>query len=117
MADLQIIRDSEGNPAFAVIPWRQYSRLMQSDEALFETALAENEEAFPREVVDQLLAGQNPVKVYRNYRGLTQQQLAESVGINPVYLSQIECGERTGAAKTLAAIGHALHVDLDDLVQ
>ena len=116
MADLQIIRDGEGNPAFAVIPWQRYARLTQSDEALFETALAENEEAFPREVVVQLLGGQNPVKVYRNFRGLTQQQLAESVGINPVYLSQIERGERTGAAKTLAAIARSLQVDLDDLV-
>ena len=116
MADLQIIRDGEGNPAFAVIPWQQYAHLTQSDEALFEAALAETEEAFPREVVDQLLAGQNPVKVYRNYRGLTQQQLAETVGINPVYLSQIERGDRTGAIKTLATIARALQVDLDGLV-
>lgn len=116
MTDLQIIRDREGNPAFAVIPWSLYTSLTQSDEALFETALAENEEAFPREVVDQLLAGQNPVKVYRNYRGLTQHQLAKSVGINPVYLSQIERGERTGSTGTLAGIARALRVDLDDLV-
>lgn len=116
MADLQINRDGDGNPAFAIIPWQQYTRLTQSDEALFETALAENEEAFPREVVGQLLAGQNPVKVFRNYRGLTQHQLAETVGINPVYLSQIERGVRTGATKTLAAIARALQVDLDDLV-
>lgn len=116
MANLQIIRDDAGNPAFAVIPWQQYIELSPSDEALFETALAENDEAFPREVVDRLLAGQNPVKVYRNYRGLTQHQLAETVGINPVYLSQIERGERSGSAKTLAAIANALRVDLDDLV-
>ena len=116
MANLQIIRDDAGNPAFAVIPWQQYVELSPSDEALFETALVENDESFPREVVDRLLAGQNPVKIYRNYRGLTQHQLAATVGINPVYLSQIERGERAGSAKTLAAIARALRVDLDDLV-
>ena len=116
MADLQIIRDGAGNPAFAVIPWQQYVELSPSDESLFEAALTEDEEAFPRDVVERLLAGQNPVQVYRNHRGLTQQQLAETVGINPVYLSQIERGERSGSAKTLAAIARALQVDLDDLV-
>lgn len=116
MADLQIIRDGAGNPAFAVIPWQQYIELSPSDEALFETALTEDEEAFPRDIVERLLSGQNPVQVYRNYRGLTQHQLAETVGINPVYLSQIERGERSGSAKTLAAIARALRVDLDDLV-
>ena len=116
MDDHQIIWDGAGNPAFAVIPWRQYVELSPSDEALFETALAENEEAFPREVVARLLDGQNPVQVYRNYRGLTQHQLAATVGINPAYLSQIERGERAGSAKTLAAIARALGVDPDDLV-
>ena len=119
----QVILDNTGHPAFAVIPWRDYERLTRedaeailSDEEHYDRATASNDESFPIEVVDQLLAGQNPISVYRNYRGLTQNALAAAVNINTVYLSQIETGKRTGSAKTLAALAKALQVTIDDLI-
>ena len=122
MAKPQVILDDSGNPAFAVIPWREYERLAAgseadlSDEELYDRARAEGGEAFPIDVADRLLAGENAVRVYRDHRGMTQKQLAGAVGINPIYLSQIERGRRTGSTRTLAAIAGALGVDLDDLV-
>ena len=119
----QIILDEAGKPAYAVIPWREYERLMPqaaeaalSDEALYDEAKAEGGEFFPAEVVDRLLAGENPIRVYRTYRRMTQKQLAEAAGINPVYLSQIETGKRAGSLKTLAAIAAALGLEPGDLV-
>lgn len=119
----QVILDNTGQPAFAVIPWRDYERLTRedaeailSDEEHYDRATASNDESFPIEVVDQLLAGQNPISVYRNYRGLTQNELAAAAGINAVYLSQIETGKRTGSAKTLAALAKALQMTVDDLI-
>ena len=119
----QVILDNTGQPAFAVIPWRDYERLTRedaeailSDEEHYDRATASNDESFPIEVVDQLLAGQNPISVYRNYRGLTQNELAAAAGINAVYLSQIETGKRTGSAKTLAVLAKALQVTVDDLI-
>ena len=118
----QVILDDTGKPTFAVIPWRDYERLTSEDAAIlsdeehYDRAIADNGESFPIEVVDQLLAGQNPISVYRNYRGLTQNALAAAAGINTVYLSQIETGKRTGSAKTLAALAKALQVTLDDLI-
>ena len=119
----QVILDDTGQPTFAVIPWRDYERLTSedaaailSDEEHYDRAIADNSESFPIEVVDQLLAGQNPISVYRNYRGLTQNELAAAAGINTVYLSQIETGKRTGSAKTLAALAKALQVTVDDLI-
>ena len=119
----QVILDNTGQPAFAVIPWRDYERLTSedaeailSDEEHYDRATASNDESFPIEVVDQLLAGQNPISVYRNYRGLTQSELAATANINAVYLSQIETGKRTGSAKTLAALAKALQVTVDDLI-
>ena len=119
----QVILDNTGQPAFAVIPWRDYERLTSedaeailSDEEHYDRATTSNDESFPIEVVDQLLAGQNPISVYRNYRGLTQNELAAAAGINTVYLSQIETGKRTGSAKTLAALAKALQVAVDDLI-
>ena len=87
-----------------------------SDEELYARAKAEGGESFPAEVVDRLLAGQNPIRVYRDHRGMTQGALAAAAGIHPVYLSQIETGKRTGSAKTLAAIAETLGVAVDDLI-
>ncbi|MDE0332776.1 MAG: helix-turn-helix transcriptional regulator [Nitrospinae bacterium] len=119
----QVILDEGGRPAFAVIPWREYERLangeaeaLLSDEALYDRAAAEGGESFPARVADRLLAGENPVRVYRTHRGMKQGDLAAAAGIHPVYLSQIETGKRTGSAKTLAAIAGALGVAVDDLI-
>ncbi len=118
----QVILDDSGRPAFAVIPWREYERLAAgdeaglSDEALYDRAGSEGEETFPIDVADRLLAGENAVRVYRDHRGMTQKQLAGAAGINPIYLSQIERGRRTGSTRTLAAIAGVLGVDLDDLI-
>ena len=87
-----------------------------SDEALYDRAKAEGGEFFPAEIVDRLLAGESPVRVYRKYRGLTQKQLAEAAGIDAVTLSQIETGRRAGSLKTLAAIAKALGVGAGDLM-
>lgn len=119
----QLIFDDSGQPAFAVIPWREYERLSNgeaeaalSDEELYDRALAEGGESFPAEVADRLLAGESPIRAYRSHRGMKQGELAAAAGIHPVYLSQIETGKRTGSAKTLAAIAGALGVAVDDLI-
>lgn len=122
MTEPQIIRDNRGKPAFVVIPWQEYKHLkaenavkLPTDEDLYDEATSSAEETFPIEVADRLLAGENPVKVYRNLRGMTQNQLAAAVKIHAVYLSQIETGKRTGSLKTLTAIADALNVAVDDL--
>ena len=119
----QIILDAAGQPAFAVIPWLEYERLanedaeaLLSDDELYDRAKAEAGESFPFEVADRLLAGQNPLRVYRSHRNMTQNQLAAAAGINAIYLSQIETGKRTGSAKTLAALAQALNITVDDLL-
>ncbi len=123
MTEPQVIFDDKGQPAFAVIPWRLYKRLSKyysdielSDEELYDSAKLADEESFPIDVVDRLLAGENGVKVYRNYRGMTQKQLAGLAGINAVYLSKIEAGRRTGSTQTLTKLAKALNVDLQELV-
>ncbi len=87
-----------------------------SDEELYDRADAEGGESFPAEVVDRLLVNENPIRVYRDHRGMTQGALAAAAGIHPVYLSQIETGKRSGSAKTLAAIAETLGVTVDDLI-
>jgi len=74
------------------------------------------EELIPAEVVHALLDGNNPIKVWRENRGLTQQQLAEAAGISTPYLSQLETGKRAGTTEVLLAIANTLEVMLDDIV-
>ena len=87
-----------------------------TDEELYDHAKSVGGESFPIELADRLLAGENAVRVYRDHRGMTQNQLAGAAGINPLYLSQIERGVRTGSARTLAALAEPLGVDVDDLI-
>ena len=73
-------------------------------------------EHIPAAIVDRLAEGEVPVRVWRKYRGLSLRGLAEKAGISAAMLSEIETGKKEGSVRTLAALGRALAVDLDDLV-
>jgi len=78
-------------------------------------SLAEGEELVPSEVVYAILDGENPIRVWREYRGLTQAQLAGAAGISVSHLEEIESGKRQGTTLALSAIAESLGLDLDDL--
>jgi DNA-binding XRE family transcriptional regulator len=121
LVEPQTIYDDNDQPAFVVLPYSAYQKMEAlydaalSDEEFFDQAMEENEEAFPAVVVDALLAGDNPIKVYRKHRGLKQKELAAMVDIQAVYLSQIETGRRGGSLELRRRIASGLGVDLDDL--
>lgn len=78
-----------------------------------------DEEKLPLEMADRLLAGEgNPVRVWREYRGLSLRALAEKAGISPASLADIERApqRRRGSLDTYLKLCRALEVDLDDLV-
>ena len=120
---VQVI-EKDGKPEWVVIPYEEYERLVEEAEMLQDVraydeakkAIAVGEELIPSEVTYAILDGINPVRVWREHRGLTQQQLAEAVGISVPYLSQIESGKRRGSAEVLAAIARELGLSLDDIV-
>jgi DNA-binding XRE family transcriptional regulator len=123
-ATVQII-ERDGKPEWAVLPYDVYVQLAEEAEMLQDirdydsvmTAIKQGkEELIPSEVTFALLDGENPIKVWREYRGLNQQQLAEMVGISTPYLSQIETGKRTGTTEVLLIIARALKVTIDDIV-
>jgi DNA-binding XRE family transcriptional regulator len=122
--NVQII-ERNGNPEWAVIPYKEYLRLVAEAEMLQDVrdydatleVIAAGEETIPSEVVYAILDGANPVRVWREYRELTQQQLSAAAGISKPYLSQIESGKRTGTTEVLTAIAKALNLTLDDIVQ
>ena len=103
-----------------------------TDDELYDCAKAEPGEYFPAAVTKRLVAGDNPIevagdnpievagdnpiKVYREYRGMTQADLARRINISAVYLSQIETGNRGGSPKVISALAKALRVDIDDVI-
>ncbi len=95
------------------------ARMEAEDEDAIDIALAEaamKEEALPLDVARKLINGESPIKVYRKYRGLTQDELAGKVGSKPAYISQIETGRHTPGLKLIGRIAEALDVTIDDLV-
>ena len=64
---------------------------------------------------NRILDGDNSVRVWRQYRGLSVKDLAERAGISAAYLSQLEGGSRQGTLTTMKALAAALSLDLDDL--
>ena len=89
---------------------------MAEDVRDFDEAVSRDEETVPHAIVQRLVMGEQPVKVWREYRGLTQATLARAVRITPAYLSQIETGVREGSVRVLTALARALQVDVEDLV-
>ena len=77
---------------------------------------AGEEEAIPEEFADRLIDGENPVRVYRELRGLTARELADRTGISAAFLSEIENGKKDGGVSTLKKFALELGVMLDDLV-
>lgn len=55
------------------------------------------------------------IKKERNKRNITQEQLAEKVGISTNFLACIEVGIKKGSFETYVNIANALHVTLDVL--
>ncbi len=58
----------------------------------------------------------HPLKAFREWRGLTQQQLADKAGTAKNYISQIETGRRQPGGKLLHKLARALEVPADLLL-
>jgi len=74
------------------------------------------EELVPAEVAKRLFEGENPIRVWREFRGLSARELAAKSGVSASYLSELETGKKKGGIGRLGAIARTLRVDIDDLV-
>jgi DNA-binding XRE family transcriptional regulator len=120
---VQII-ESDGKPAFAVVPMQEWKALLSQLENLQDIADAKvisarmetgDEEVFSADFVQRLLAGEHPLKVWRDHRGLTLQALGESCGCTRAMLSMIERGKAKPSVDLLGKLAAQLGCDMDDL--
>jgi mRNA interferase RelE/StbE len=104
----------------ATIPRAEYDPLreaaeMPEDAAAFDRAMAEGGEGLPHAFMRRIVAGEAPLRVWRDWRGLTQAALAERSGVHRVQIADIEAGRKTGSVATLRALADALGASMDDL--
>jgi DNA-binding XRE family transcriptional regulator len=109
----------------AILPRADYERLKKlADEAMEDAgtarlvARAKKEVAagaplLPKETVDRLADGENPIRVLREFRGYTQVAFVKAVGIAQGYLSDLETGKRKGPLELHRKISRALAVPLE----
>lgn len=107
------------NEEYAVIPLVEYDTLCAIEDAADSAALQRvfddpDQEFVPGEVVDRLINGENPVRVWREYRGMGVGELADAAGVSVACLSDIENGKKP-SRQTLERIAGLLRLDVDDL--
>lgn len=115
---------SPSGDRLVVIPLEEYERLAEAaedaaDVRAYDTAkgriAAGEDEGIPIEFANRILDGENKVRVWREFRGMTVKDLAAAAGITAAYLSQIETGTRDGSVATFKKIAAALNVSIDDI--
>lgn len=116
-----ITRDGK---VFAVLPMDRLKKLMDDAEMLADVAAYDaakariasgEDELIPFELIERRLAGESTVKVWREYRGLTQEGLAKKSKVSRSMIAGIEVKHKTGGIATLKKLATALNVDLDQL--
>src|SRR5712691_564438 len=116
-----------GGEELAILPKKEYERLagLAVDEDVGARRLVSEARAqlatgreilLPKAVVDRLASGKNPIRVLREWRGLTQAELVVAVGITQGYLSDLEAGKRKGPVALHQKIARALGVPIDLLL-
>jgi ribosome-binding protein aMBF1 (putative translation factor) len=70
----------------------------------------------PKDVVDRMANGENPVRVLREWRDITQMHLSFKTNLSQGYISDIENGRRVGTVAALKVVAKMLNVPLDLVV-
>jgi DNA-binding XRE family transcriptional regulator len=120
----QTIMTSSGE-RLIVLPEADYNLLVEAaEDAADRSTVADiqrklkagEEEMLPAAFVERMLTGENALRLWREYRGLTSSALAEKAGVAQSYISEIETGKKDGSVRTIKKLASALDVTLDDIV-
>ncbi len=111
-ADLDALIDAAENAEdlASVRAWNAYVAAVGRDAAITNSYTAAE--------AKRLLAGDSPVRIWREKRGMTQRALAAAAAaaIPSGYLSEIESGKKPGSVAAYRALAKTLAVSMEDLV-
>ncbi len=112
----------------AILPRRDYELLVakasEADEdagtarivARARKEIAGGGPLLPKDIVDRMANGENPLRVLREWRDITQMYLSFKTNLSQGYISDIENGRRRGTTAALRVVANVLRVPLDLLV-
>ena len=107
----------------AVLPVEEYELLVDIAEdkadataaAEAENRRLEGEEYIPAEIVDRILGGESALRVWRKFRGFSQENLAGRVKTTVATISRMEAGKQGADPKRWRALADALNVSIEDI--
>ena len=70
----------------------------------------------PIELVERLIAGEHPVRIWREHRHLSPQTLADKADVGRSYLVEIEGHKKPGSIAAYRRLADALGVSVDNLL-
>jgi len=109
---------------FAVLPMKELRKLMDDAEMLadvkaYDSAKARlaagEDELIPLELVERRLRGEPALRIWREHRQLTQEQLATKAKVSRALIAAIETNRKTGSVSTWKKLGAALKVSWEQL--
>lgn len=121
--EVQIVKDPKtGAPLVAVVPYAKYEAMIEALEdqedlaavARADARLGAGEETYPSELVEALLGSDgNRVRVWREYRGLSQTVLAGEARVPQSTISDLENGKQSASVETYQRIARALNAPIE----
>lgn len=110
---------------FVLLEESEFNRLvrdarMLADVRAYDAAKARlehgDDELIPASIIMRRLEGESPIKIWREHRGLTQEQLAAAAGVSRALVAAIETGRRQGSTASVKKLAAALGCELGNLV-
>ena len=109
---------------FAVIPAKALQKLMEDAETLadvkaYDAAKARlqagEDELIPLEITERRLRGEPALRIWRDHRKFTQEQLAKKSKVSRALIAAIETNRKAGSVSTWKKLGVALNVSWEQL--
>lgn len=109
---------------FAVIPVQDLQKLIEDAEMLADVKAYDaakmrledgEDELIPLEITERRLSGEPALRIWREHRKLTQEQLAKKAKLSRALIAAIETKRKSGSVNTWKKLGAALDVSWDQL--
>ena len=107
-----------------MIPMKALQKLMEDAEMLadvkaYDAAKARleagDDELIPLEITERRLRGEPALRIWREHRKLTQEQLARKSKVSRALIAAIETNRKSGSVSTWKKLGAALDVSWEQL--
>ena len=110
--------DTQAAPPRLTVTAEQYEDLIDARDAesAMRAVAGGTLQTLSGDDVDAWLAAPGPLAFWRKHRGLTQADMARSIGVSQPYLAQLENGRRQGSVSIYQRLARQLGLSVDELL-